>query len=129
MMSYTASAACSHHVSSHCYTEHVQHCGVVLSGRITTVVMSRSSQLCLCYIVEPNCSGMSSHLADASITCDRALDICEPNCMPGEVRHFVIPVVHSPLGGRGVDDSTRALLSGRRVRGHVAALEPTSTGG
>jgi hypothetical protein len=45
MMSYTTSATWSRPVSSPCYTEHGQHCGAVLSGYITTIVMSRSDQL------------------------------------------------------------------------------------
>jgi hypothetical protein len=68
MMSYTVSAAWSRHISSPCYTEHGQRCGVILSGRITTVVMSRSGQLGLRCTVESNYSGISVRLADASIT-------------------------------------------------------------
>jgi hypothetical protein len=45
MMSCTASAAWSCLVSSPCCTEYGQRCGVVLSGRITTVAMSRSDRL------------------------------------------------------------------------------------
>jgi hypothetical protein len=86
-MSCTASAAWSRHVSSPCYTEHGQRCGAILLGRITTVAMSRSSQLGLRCTVEPNC--------------DRALDTCEPSCVPKAVRPFFIPVVHSPLGAVG----------------------------
>jgi hypothetical protein len=127
MMSCTTSAAWSHPVSSPCYTEHGQHCGAVLVGRITTAAMSRSGQLGLRCTVEPNCSGMSARLAGASVTHDRALDTCEPSCVPEAARPFFIPVVHSPLG-RGVRGSTRALLSRRRGRGHVAAPEPTSVG-
>jgi hypothetical protein len=81
MMSCTMSAAWSHHVSSPCYTEHGQRYGAVLSDRITTVAMFRSGQLCMCCTVEPNCSGMSARLAGVSVTCDRALDTCEPSCM------------------------------------------------
>jgi hypothetical protein len=44
---------------------------------------------------------MSARLADASVTCDRALDTCEPSCVPGAARPFFIPVVHSPLGPWG----------------------------
>jgi hypothetical protein len=98
MMSCTASAVWSRPVSSPCYTEHGQRCGAVLSSRITTVAMSRSGQLGLRCTVEPNCSGMSARLA---VTRDRALDICEPSCVPGAARHFFIPVVHSPLGAVG----------------------------
>jgi hypothetical protein len=97
MMSCTTSAAWSHPVSSPCYTEHGQRCGAVLSGRITTVTMSRSGQLGLCCTVELNCSGLSAHLAGALVTRNRTLDTCELSCMPGAARPFFIPVVHSPL--------------------------------
>jgi hypothetical protein len=101
MISYTASVAWSRPVSSSCYTEHGQRYGAVLSGRITTVAMSRSGQLGLCCTVEPNCSGMSARIAGASVTCDHALDTCEPICMPRVTRSFFIPVVHNPLGTWG----------------------------
>jgi hypothetical protein len=102
MMSYTASAVCSRPVSSSsCYTEHGQRCGAVLSGHITTVAMFKSGQLSLCCTVEPNCSGMSACLAGASVTRDRALDTCEPSCVPGAGKPFFIPVVHNPLGVMG----------------------------
>jgi hypothetical protein len=109
----TTSAAWSRHVSSPCYIEHGQRCGVVLSGRITTVVMSKSSQLGLRYTVKPNCSVLSARLAGASVTRDRTLDTCKPSCVPGAVRHFFIRVVHGPLG----------------VVGYVAAPELSSRGG
>jgi hypothetical protein len=98
MMSYMASAAWSHPVSSPCYTEHGQRYGAVLSSRITTVAMSRSGQLGLRCTVEPNRSGMYARLAGASVTRDHALDTYEPSCMPGAARSFFIPVVHNPLG-------------------------------
>jgi hypothetical protein len=119
MMYCTASAAWSRPVSSPCYTEHGQCCGVVLSDHITTVAMSRNSQLSLHCTVQSNCSDLFSHLAGASVTRDRA-------CMPGADRPFFIPVVHSPLGA--VRYVAALLLSGRRGQGHVAAPEPTSTG-
>jgi hypothetical protein len=71
MMSCTASAAWSRHVFSPCYTEHDQRCGVILSGRITTIAIYRSGQLGLRCTVEPNCSGMSARLAGALVTRDR----------------------------------------------------------
>jgi hypothetical protein len=101
MMSCTASAAWSRHVSSPCYTEHGQRCGAVLSSRITIVVMSRSGQLGMCYTVEPNCSGISARLTGASVTHDHALDTCEPSCMPEVARSFFIRMVHNPLGVTG----------------------------
>jgi hypothetical protein len=94
-------ATWSYLVSSPYYTEHGQRCGVVLPGRITTVVMSRSGQLGLHYTVESNCSGLSARLADASVTHDCALDTCEPSCVPGAAKPFFILVVHSPLGAVG----------------------------
>jgi hypothetical protein len=101
MMSCTVLAIWSRPVSSPCYTEHGQRYGAVLSGRITTVAISRSGQLGLRCTVEPNCSGMYARLAGASVTRDRALDTCEPSCVPGAARPFFIPVVHSPLGAVG----------------------------
>jgi hypothetical protein len=112
MISCTASAAWSRPVFSLCYTEHSQRCCVVLSGHITTVAMSRSGQLGLHCTVESNCSGMSARLTSASATRDRALDTCEPSCVPGVASLFFIFVVHSPLG----------------VVGYVAAPEISSQG-
>jgi hypothetical protein len=58
MMSYTVSIAWSRPILSLYYTEHGQRCDAILSGRITTVAMSRSGQLGLRCTVEPNCSGL-----------------------------------------------------------------------
>jgi hypothetical protein len=113
MMSCMASAAWSRPVFSPCYTKHGQRCGVILSDHITTVTISRSDQLGLRCTVEPNCSDMSARLAGALIIRDRALDTCEPSCVPGAARPFFIYVVHSPLG----------------VVRYVAAPELTSQGG
>jgi hypothetical protein len=113
MMSCTVSAAWRRPVSSPYYTEHGQHCGSFLTGHITTVAMSRSGQLGLRCTVEPNYSGLSARLAGASVTRDRALDTCEPSCLPGAVRPFFIAVVHSLLGAMW----------------YVAAPEPSSRGG
>jgi hypothetical protein len=97
MMSCTTLAAWSRPVSSPCYTEYGQRCGVILSGHITTVAMSRSGQLGLHCTIEPNCSGLSACLIGASVTRDRALDTCEPTCVPKAVRPFFFPMVHNPL--------------------------------
>jgi hypothetical protein len=113
MMSYPTSAAWSSLILSLCCTKPDSSRVVVLSGRITVVAMSRSGQLRLRYTVKPNCSGLSARLTGASVTHNRALDTCELSCMPGAARPFFIPIVHIPLGGRGVRDSTGALLSGR----------------
>jgi hypothetical protein len=128
MMSCTTSVAWSRPVSSPCYNEHGQRYGAVLSGRITTVAMSRSDQVGLRCTVEPNCSDMSARLAGASVTRDRDLVTCESSYVPGTARLPFISMVHSPLGSRGVRGSTGALLSGRRGRGHVVAPEPISAG-
>jgi hypothetical protein len=58
MMSRTTSAAWSHLVPSSCCTEHGQYRGAVLSGRITSVAMSRNSQLGRRCTVETHCSGL-----------------------------------------------------------------------
>jgi hypothetical protein len=84
-MSCTVSATWSRPVSSPCYTEHGQRCGSVLSCRIITVAMSRSGQLGLHCIIESNYSGLSTRLAGASVTRDRALDACDPSCVPGKL--------------------------------------------
>jgi hypothetical protein len=90
--------------------------------------MSRSGQLDLRCTVELNCGGLSARLAGASITHDHTLDTCEPNYVPGAARHFLYSCGPQPAGGNGVCDSTGALLSGKRDRGHLAAPEPTSAG-
>jgi hypothetical protein len=110
--------------------------------------MSRSGQLGLCCTIESNCSGMSARLAGASVTRDRALDTCEPSCVPGAARPFFIPVVHGPLGVVEYVAASEPTSAGRRgpelrntwqrrssplrevelrAMGHVAASEPTST--
>jgi hypothetical protein len=147
MISCTASAAWSRPVSSSCYTEHGQRCGAVLSGRITTVVMSKSGQLGLRCTVESNYTGMSARLAGASVTCDCALDTSELSRVPRAGRHFFIPVVHNPLGAVGTWQHQRSPIGearpgpcgsarghlGREARSeaeeHVAASEPSSRGG
>jgi hypothetical protein len=58
MMPYMVSAVWSRPVLSLCCTEHGTYHGVVLSGRITSVAMSRSGQLGRRYTIEPHCSGM-----------------------------------------------------------------------
>jgi hypothetical protein len=129
MISCMTSAAWSRSVSSPCYTEHGQHCGAVLSGRITTAAMSRSGQLGLRYTVESNCSGMSVRLASASVTRDRALHTCEPSCVPRTVRSFFIPVVHSPLGAVGYVAAPELLSRGCEARAMWQRRSPPRQGG
>jgi hypothetical protein len=113
MISCTASAAWSHYVLSLCCTKPGPSRCAVLSGRITTVAMSKSGQLGLCCTVELNCSGIHARLTGASVTCNSALDTCEPSYVSRIAMPFLIPVVHSPLGGPGVRGSTETLLSWR----------------
>jgi hypothetical protein len=56
MMSYMTSAVWSHLVLSLCCTEHGTYRGAILSGRITSITMSRSGQLGRRYTVEIQCS-------------------------------------------------------------------------
>jgi hypothetical protein len=58
MMSCMTSAALSHPILSLCCTEPGPSRGAVLSGRITTVDMSRSGQLGQRCTVEMHCSGL-----------------------------------------------------------------------
>jgi hypothetical protein len=113
MMSCPAPAAWSRLVLSLYCTEPSPSRGAIPLGRITTVAMSRSGQLGLRCTIEPNCTGLSTHLEGTSVTRNRALDTCEPSCVPGAATPFFIPVVHSPLGA---------------VR-YVAAPELSSRGG
>jgi hypothetical protein len=129
MMSCTASAAWGCPISSPYYTEHGQHCSAVLSGRITTIVMFRSGQLGLHCTVELNYSGLSAHLAGASVTRDRALDTCEPSCVPGAARHFFIPVVHSPLGVVGYMEAPELSSRGGKAGATWQRQSPPRQGG
>jgi hypothetical protein len=116
MMSCTASVTWSRPVSSSCYTEHGQRCGAVLSDRITTVAIFRGGQLGLRFTVEPNRSGLSARLVDVSVTHDRALNTCEPSCVPGAARHFFILVFHNPLEAVGYVASPKLSFRGGEAR-------------
>jgi hypothetical protein len=89
--------------------------------------MSRSDQLGLRCSVEPNCSGLSTRLADASVTCDRVLDTARWGSW-GTCLHQSSPLGEARVGPR---DSAGAYLD-REVRSraeeHVAASESTSAG-
>jgi hypothetical protein len=101
MMTCTTSIVWSHPILSlYCPESGPSH-GAVLSGRITTIAMSRSGQLSLrCTI--PACTSTG-----VSVTHEHGLKICEPSYVPRAHKHFFISVAHC--------------LSG--VVGHVAALE------
>jgi hypothetical protein len=58
MMSYTTSAAWSRPVLSLCCTEPIPSRGAVLSGRITTILMSKSDQLDRRCTMGMHCSGL-----------------------------------------------------------------------
>jgi hypothetical protein len=76
MMSCMTSAAWSHLVLSLCCTEHGTYRGAILSGRITSITMSRSGQLGRRYTVEMHCSDM--HVCRHY---ERALETHEPSCV------------------------------------------------
>jgi hypothetical protein len=57
-MSCMTSEAWSHPVLLLCCTEHGPYRGAVLSGRTTSVDMSRSGQLSRCCTIELHCSGL-----------------------------------------------------------------------
>jgi hypothetical protein len=116
MIFCAASAMWSRPVSSPCCTEHGQRRGVVLSGHITIVAMSRSGQLGRHCTIEPNYSIMSAHLTGTSVTCDHALESCEPSCVPGAARPFFIYVVHNPLGAVGYMAAPKHSSRGGRAR-------------
>jgi hypothetical protein len=58
MMSCTTSIVWSRPILSLCCTEYGMYCGVVLSDRITSVAISRSSQMGRRCTVETHCSGL-----------------------------------------------------------------------
>jgi hypothetical protein len=118
MISCTTSAAWSRHVSSAYYTEHGQRRGAVLSDHITTIAMYMSGQLDQRCTIEPNCSGMSAHLAGASVTHERALEICEASCVLMTAKTFFVPVVHSLLGAVGYVTAPELSSRGDRARSH-----------
>jgi hypothetical protein len=118
MMSCMTSAVWSRPVSSPCYTKHGQRRGVVLLDRITTVGMFRTGQLSRHCTVELNCSGMSTCLADASVTHERALEIWESSYVPSTAKPFFIRVAHSPLGAMGYVAAPELSSWGGRARSY-----------
>jgi hypothetical protein len=129
MMSCTASAVWTRLALSLCCTEPGSSRVAVLFGRITTVDMFRSGQLGLCCTVEPNCSSMSTRLAGALETRGRALDTCEPSCVPGAARSFFIHVVHNPLGGTGYVVAPELSSQGGKARATCQRRRPPRLGG
>jgi hypothetical protein len=127
-MSCLASAAWSRLVLSLCCTEPGPSRGAVLLGHITTVPMSRSSQLGLRCTVELNCSGLSARLTGASVTLNRTLDTCKPSSVPGAARLFFIPMVHSPLGAVGYVAAPELSSRGGEAIATWQRQSPTSAG-
>jgi hypothetical protein len=124
MMSCTTSAALSHPVSSRCYTEHGQRRGVVLSGCIITVAISRSGQLGQHCTVEPNCSCLSARLTGTLVTHEHALETCEASCVPRAAKHFFVLVVHNPLGVMGYVVAPKLSSRGDRAWSHGTSDDP-----
>jgi hypothetical protein len=92
-MSCTTSAVWSRTVSSPCYTEHGQRCGAILSGRITTVAMSRCGLLDPVLLAWSNCqsslaglqlSGLPAQGTGRGRVCDptRSLHAGAAWCLP-----------------------------------------------
>jgi hypothetical protein len=73
---------------------------------------------------------MSACLAGASVTHERALEICAPSCVPNTAKPFFIHVAHSPLGAMGyvAAPELSSWEAEHGAMGHVAAPESTSTG-
>jgi hypothetical protein len=61
---------------------------------------------------------MSARFVYASVIRKRALETCEPSCVPGAARHFFIPVVHSPLGAIRYVAVLEISSRGDRARSH-----------
>jgi hypothetical protein len=129
MMSCLTLPVWSHLVLSLCCTEPGPTRGAILSGRITTVAMSRSGQLGLRCTVELNCSGLSTHLAGASVIRNHALDTCEPSYLIGAARPFFIPVVHNPLGAVGYVVAPELSSQGGEVGAKWQRRSPPRQGG
>jgi hypothetical protein len=115
MMSYAASAVWSHPILLHCCTKYGQRCGVALSGCITTVTISKSGQLGRRYIVAACLHvlrAMMAQVSDILVTCEHALETCEPTCIGRSAKPFFTLEVCGP----------------HRVVGHVAVPEPSRVG-
>jgi hypothetical protein len=140
MISCTASAAWSRPVLSLCYTEPDPSRGAVLSGRITTVAMSRSGQLGRRCTVEKHCSGLHvcRRLSNARACLEKhaSLAAClgqlSLSLFLRAMGHVTAPELLSQEGrarSRGTRGSTGAHLV-KQARsgadGHVAASELTS---
>jgi hypothetical protein len=113
MISYTMSTAWSHPILSLCCTEYDRSHGAVLSGRITSIVMSRTGSV----------------VQEWSVMHERALETREPTCVPRTAKPFLIPVVHSPPGAvRHVAASELLSQEGRalRRRTHGSTRSPLS---
>jgi hypothetical protein len=127
-MSCTASAACCRPVLSLCCTEPSPSCGAVLSGRITTVVMSRSGQLGQRRTMGKHCSGLHvcRHLNNARVCLRKHVSLAA--CL-GQLS---LSLFRWSTTRRGLWDTRQHQSSplkkiDPRAVGHVAASELTST--
>jgi hypothetical protein len=115
MMSCATSAMWSHPVLSHCCTEHDQRYGVALSGRISTIIISKSGQLgrrCTIAACPHVLRVLMAQVSDVSVTCGHALETREPCCIGRSGKPIFILEVCGP----------------QRATEHMAAVEPSRAG-
>jgi hypothetical protein len=110
MTSCPMSVAWSRLILSLCCTKYGSSRDVVLSGRITSIAMSKSGQLGRHCTVGTHCRCL--HVCRRLH--ERSLKIREPSCVPSAAKPFFIPVVHIPPGGRGTRGNIGAPLLGRQ---------------
>jgi hypothetical protein len=91
--------------------------------------MPMSDQLGLRSTVKLNCSGLSTRLACALVTHDRALDTCEPSYVSGAASPFFIPVVHNPLRAVGYMGAPELSSRGGEARATWQRRSPPRQGG
>jgi hypothetical protein len=99
MISCAASVVWSHHVLSHCCTEHGHRRGVVLLGRITIVTISKSGQLgrwCTVVACPHVLRAMMTQVLDVSVTCGHVLETCEASRIGRSTKLFFILEVCGP---------------------------------
>jgi hypothetical protein len=127
-MSCTASAAWSRPILSLCCTKHCLYRGAVLSGRITSVAMSRSGQLDRRCTIEPHCSGLHAHLADASVMYERVLKTREPSLGQLSLSLFMWSTAHWGSWDTWQHRSSPLKKAEPGALGHVVTPELTSSG-
>jgi hypothetical protein len=111
MMSCATSAVWSRPVLSHCYTDYGQRRVVALSGRITTIAISKSGQLgrrCTVAACPHVLRAMMAQVSGVSVTCGHALETRESSRICRPAKPFFILEVYSP----------------QKAMGHMAVSEP-----